>query len=100
MVTTLVINGLVVFLSWLESLKILKHGLLISFILLFLFLALRYNFGNDYIGYFDGFREVNKYSNVTFKDREFHYEAGWLLLCRVFKPLGFFSMVALLAAFN
>ena len=70
-----------------------------SFIIIFLFLALRYNYGNDYVNYLEGFYEIND-SGVSFFSNEHHFEPGWFLLCRLFEPLGFFAMVAVLAAFN
>ncbi len=74
-----------------------KQGLFISFILIFLFLALRFEYGNDYIGYYDRFNQVNIKSFF----RWFPYmELGWLSLIILFKPFGFFSMVFFLAIIN
>jgi hypothetical protein len=93
---------MVVLFAFAEDKKLIKHGLKISFFIIFLFLALRYDYGNDYAGYLDGFYEVNKYSWIDYTSTKelFHYEAGWVFLNRLFEPLGFFAMVAFLAAVN
>jgi hypothetical protein len=89
-----------VFFAWLQSVKVLKHGLFLAFAILFIFLALRYDYGNDYQGYLEGFIEINSYKKVEYFNREFRYEAGWVFLCRVFASSGFFCMIGFLALFN
>lgn len=66
----------------------------LSFLLIFLFLALRYDYGNDYLAYLKHFQEVDR------EELSPRLELAWQLLCLLFKPLGFFAMVAALAAFN
>jgi len=63
----------------------------ISFILIFLFLSLRYEYGNDYINYLTLFKSIN---DVNISSR---VELGWQLLCYLFKPFGFFMMLVVLA---
>ncbi len=97
MIGTLIFNIIAVFFAWLESAKIYKHGLKAALFTVFLFLALRYNFGNDYMGYFDGFYSLN--SDVD----SFYYkgiEVGWLYLSILFLPFGFFTLQFFLAAFT
>jgi len=96
------LNILAVLLAYLDSIKIYKHGLKIAFFLIFLFLALRYDYGNDYRGYLEGFYTINQYSWIDYFNlpEEIHFEAGWIFLNRIFEPLGFFAMVAFLAAVN
>ncbi|MEO8416840.1 MAG: EpsG family protein [Ginsengibacter sp.] len=89
-----------VFFAWLQSMRLFKNGLLIAFVILFVFLALRYNYGNDYRGYFEGFKQINGVTTVQYFSDDYHFEAGWIFLCRIFKPFGFFTMVACLALFN
>jgi transmembrane protein EpsG len=67
------------------------YYLKLSFFIIFIFLALRYEYGNDYISYMDLFYKIDHL------DIGSHIEVGWQLLCLLFKPFGFFVMVAALA---
>lgn len=79
--------------------KQFKYGLEVAWIIICGFLAIRYDFGNDYMGYLAGFEDVNSYP--TFKiDTDDHYEPGWQLLCHLFAPFGFYAMVAVLTIFE
>ena len=71
-----------------------------SFIILFIFLAIRFNFGNDYKEYYEDFFILNRYTSINYFNESFSYEPGWLFLCRVFQSVGFFGMVMFLALFN
>ena len=90
-------NILIVFFAFLESKKIFKNGLFISFLLIFLFLSFRYNYGNDYWSYYKGFQEINRYVEFDIFDKQIHFEPGWVVLCKIFKPVGFFGMVGFLS---
>jgi hypothetical protein len=101
MVVVIALGLLSMFFAWLESSGEYKHGLKISFILIFLFLALRYNFGNDYMEYLKGFIKIERYSASDFFNKNNYYEPGWIFLCWLFnKSFGFFAMVAVLALLN
>lgn len=100
MISVIILGILSVFFALLASRKNLQFGLKVSFLLIFAFLALRYNYGSDYMTYYKDFFTINSYPSINYFDKSFHYEAGWLFLCRVFSPFGFFSMVIVLAAFN
>jgi hypothetical protein len=63
-----------------------------AFLVLFSFLALRYQYGNDYANYLRYFEEG--------EDSLLRLEPGWRLLRALFQPLGFFAMVGVLALFN
>lgn len=76
-----------------------KYGLECAWMLIFAFLALRYNFGNDYNSYYTSFNYISAKSTFAF-DESLHFEKGWQLLCWIFKPIGFFGMVACLTAFE
>jgi len=80
-----------------SSIERAKQGLFVSFILIFLFLALRYKYGNDYIGYYDQFKKVNIKNFFSWMP---YIEWGWLSLLILFKPFGFFSLVFFLALIN
>jgi len=78
-------------------------GLKISIGLVFFFLALRYDFGNDYMSYLNIFNDINGMGSFNpgyffIKGNEF----GWLYLNRLFGlgGLSFFTMIAALALLN
>lgn len=62
-----------------------------SIVLLCLFLALRFKFGNDYMAYYENFNW--SYEELRFYDTEL----GYAFLCQVFHPFGFFGMQIFLA---
>lgn len=104
MVVVLIFNIIAVLFAWLESSGRFKHGLKFSILTVFLFLALRYDYGNDYMGYLNYFLKVNSESHfnpdiIRIKGNEI----GWLYLNRLFGffgPSGFFAMTVVLAAFS
>jgi len=99
MIGTLIFNMIALLFAWLESSGRYKNGLKISFFTIFLFLSLRYNFGNDYMGYLNSFLETNSYNTFNLSSISYKgYEIGWVLLTRLFGPIGFFAMTAILAA--
>jgi len=82
-----------------------KYGFECAFILLACFLAIRYDWGNDYKGYLFGFHEINSYNlNLldwsTLKAYSRNGELGWAFLNVLFKPFGFFSMIIALTVFE
>jgi len=83
-----------------------KYGLEFSFITIAIFLSLRYDFGNDYMTYLKAFNRINNtysLSNLNFRgfyiDGE-HMEIGWIILCLICKPIGFFGMIILTSIFT
>lgn len=96
----ILVGFLSVFCAFLEGKFKFKYGLLISFFIIFVFLALRYDYGNDYVNYLDGFNEINRTLRFDIFDKEIHFEPGWILLCKLFKPVGFFGFVAFLSLLN
>jgi len=93
MIATIILGLLSVLFAYLANNKRLQWGLKASFTLIFLFLALRYNFGNDYEVYFKSF--FGQIQLVTY-EREY----GWRFLCYLFKPIGFFALIAVLSFVN
>jgi len=67
-------------------------GLRISIFILFVFLALRYNFGNDYPSYYKLFYYLDYQGRVDAK-----IEIGYSWLCSFFRPIGFFSLIIFLS---
>ena len=76
-----------------------RYGLEIAWLIIFAFLAIRYDFGNDYLAYKDIFDDINAFHNFLI-DKDEHVEAGWQILCRMFRPFGFQVMVVCLTAFE
>jgi hypothetical protein len=102
MITVAVLNIVVVFLAFFARFKNWEFLLKISFGLLFVFLALRYDYGNDYPGYLKDFMRLS-FSDFTSYSKTTHFEPGWTFLCYLFRPFGvkgFFAMTAVLALFN
>lgn len=76
-----------------------RKGLLFSFFVIFIFLAFRFEYGNDYKNYHELFYDINLYFN-SYLDNPQRLEYGWILLNRTFHPFGFFTLVAFLALIN
>ena len=100
MVATILLGLFTVLFAYLAKYKNTKWGLKVSFSLIFIFLALRYNFGNDYKSYLKAFIDINKYIQFDVFDKSNEFEVGWTILYRIFRPLGFFVMIAVLALIN
>lgn len=100
MIAVVIVGVLAITLALLEDVGVVRFGLIAAFFVLFAFLALRYNFGNDYAAYLAEFEEVNKQSAISFLEYGGHMEVGWVLLCKMCEPIGFFGMVGLLSAFT
>lgn len=98
----------VVLLGILDSIKILKHGLEIAFGVIILISSIRYNFGADYMNYYDGFKLIQKISSIDslfslFRspfDKYEGFELGWVLLNWSFKPIGFVGVTVFTSFFT
>lgn len=100
MQTVILLNILVVTISFFARFKQTKYALEVSFLIIFLFTALRFNFGTDYQSYLKLFSSIHSYSSIFSLNVEFeNIEKGWLILCFIFKPIGFFGMIFVLSAF-
>lgn len=87
--------------TWLQQVGAIKNGMKLSYFLVFLFLALRHDYGNDYSSYFSGYLGLQ-----SLQDKDFYFngnELGWLYLNYFFKSLfgdvGFHVMLASMAGF-
>ncbi len=97
---TVIITGLVaVFFAYFGQFKEYEKGLKIAFLPIFLFLSLRYDYGNDYHAYYEQFQLLQSYGLERFQLYN-KMEIGWVYLNYIFSPLGFFAMVAFLSYFN
>lgn len=86
-------------LTYLESKGRLKGGMKWGFILVTFLGAIHYDYGNDYMAYYELTNQVTKYSFDLEKilSGDYYRDPGWIILCFLFKPLGgFFVMVAVL----
>lgn len=86
-------------LTYLESKGQMKYGMKVGFILLTILGAIHYDYGNDYMPYYELANQVTSYSFDLSKilAGDYYRDSGWVLLCWLFKPFGgFFVMVAVL----
>ncbi len=100
MYITIFVNVLAVLFAYLAKYKEFQFGLKLSFLVIFVFLAIRFDFGNDYMSYYKDFIILNSYSAIDFLDKTLYYEPGWLFLIKVFQPFGFFVLVMFLSLIN
>ena len=100
MLVTSLLGILCVFLVVLESAGKFKRGLIMAFILLFIFLLLRYDFGNDYLAYYKYFIrihdvQIKDLSDFSHYEQNHYYEPGYTYLNKIFPS--FFLLVGCLA---
>ncbi len=99
MIVVASISLLALFLTFLESKFYFKNGMLYGFILVTILGCIHYDYGNDYMSYYDLYNYITSIP-FNFADTfqgNVYKEPGWAFLCYLFKPLGgFFSMVAVL----
>lgn len=101
--TVIIISLLAIIFSYLESIGQMKNGMRWGFIFLGALLALHYDYGNDYPGYYDIYKDITQYSlqDVLNNYTNVHFETGWQLLNWLFSRIsvknGFFLMVAVIA---
>lgn len=100
MYITLILGIFSVFFSYISRDENKKWGLKFSFLLIFIFLALRYNFGNDYLTYLNNFSGISLVDFDELSDYFSTNEPGWMLINWLFRYLGFFSLTIFLAAMS
>lgn len=99
MFASLIISSIAILFAWLARFQNSKYGgLEVAFILLTVFMSIRFNFGNDYSGYLDTFLRIGRYS--YFDPSSENLELGWTFLCWIFQPIGFFGMIIVLTIFE
>jgi len=97
MFATLIISFTAILSAWIVRFQNSKYGgFEVAFILLTIFMSIRYNFGNDYRAYSNLFLELGNYKNHDFV----RTEVGWNFLCWLFQPIGFFGMIIVLTIFE
>ncbi len=86
-------------LTYIESKGRLKGGMKWGFILVTFLGAIHYDYGNDYMSYYELANQITNYSFDLEKilAGDYYRDPGWVILCFLFKSLGgFFVMVATL----
>jgi uncharacterized protein YqgC (DUF456 family) len=94
MLTVIILNIVAVSLAQVAAVRRSERWLAFAFFVVFVFLALRYDYGNDYLNYRRYFEEAGELSG------DVRLELGWQMLCVLFQPVGFFTLVAAVSAFN
>lgn len=100
MIESLIISLVVIIVAYLAKFKEFKYGLEISFIILTTFVAIRYDWGNDYSGYLNAFQRIGGYSSFKEAFDFERFEVGWVFLNWVFQPIGFFGFTIVLTIFE
>jgi len=101
MIGALIFNLISLFFAWTTSFFKSHVGLKLSIFTLFIFLSIRYDYGNDYQNYLDIFHEINNYSSFSLTDLKIKgNEIGWVYINYLFDPFGFFAMQIFLAGFS
>jgi len=101
----LLVSVVSILLAFLESIGKAKYGLVSAFVILTIVFAFRFDFGNDYMGYFSNFQKYLTYTGSLFdfkslKELHSHGEYGWVFLNMIFRPIGFFGFVIVLTIFE
>lgn len=85
------VNFIAVLLSFCAKDKRFSFCFSIAFLLLAIFYGIRYDFGNDYWGYYDAF------VNSKILDFSSAKEPGWHLLMHLCQPMGYFGFIFVLS---
>jgi hypothetical protein len=98
---TISLSLLVIIISYCARYKRAEFALPLSFLIIFIFTAIRFNYGTDYPGYYKMFNSITTFSKIfSTYSKAFQVEKGWLILCYIFKPIGFFGMIFFLSGFT
>lgn len=98
--TIIIISIFVVILSYLSQFKKYRYLFSLSFIIIYIFTAFRYEVGTDYNNYYESFNYISRLSSFDCLDYSiFKVEPSWVILNYIFKPFGFFGFIITLSAF-
>lgn len=89
----LLTNFVAVFFAYCAKSKNKGIGLVASFYVIWIFLSIRYDFGNDYMAYLEMHHD---FQNGKLDD--FNYELGWIIINKLIP--NFFFLIILLSTFN
>jgi transmembrane protein EpsG len=98
MYSFLVLGFFVLLFSFLNKYKNGEWGLLVSFFLIFIFSAFRYNFGNDYFSYLEIYNEINTNVKNSLSGYS-RYEYGWVIINILLCKSSFQSIIILTSLF-
>lgn len=103
MIVVVVCSFIAMLLTYLETKDQFPNGMMMGFLLLGFLGAIHYDYGNDYMAYYDIYDSITAYS-VTMSDifGGFVYkDVGWTILCLLFSHIGgFFVLVAAICIFE
>lgn len=96
---------LALLLTYLETKGMIKNGMFWGFALITFLQVIHYDYGNDYMSYYNTYFEITQYDfnlqNIL--DKELYREPGWAILNYCFRPFGdygFFVLVAVISIFQ
>lgn len=96
---------LALLLTYLDTRGMVKNGMFLGFVLITFLQVVHYDYGNDYMSYYNKYFEITQYDfnlqNIL--DKELYREPGWAILNYCFKPFGdygFFMLVAVISTFQ
>ena len=95
----IIISLAALILTYLDSTNKQSGGMKYAFVLITIVGAIHYDYGNDYMAYYDMYEKVSlvPFNIISVLEGDVLKEPGWALLCYLFKPIGgFFMMVAVL----
>lgn len=98
MIVTIIISLIAILFAFLARYKKFSYGLEIAFIILTMFVAIRYDWGSDYSGYLESFKYVGSFA--SFDPEILRTEPGWNFLNYFFQPIGFFGFTIFLTVFE
>ena len=80
-------------------------GLKAAFVLITIFLGIRYMYGSDYPAYLDLFKQYNTdgipiWDIKGMLESDIYGELGWQILNKLFKPFGYFGLIMALSVFE
>lgn len=102
MYVAILVGILAMFFAYQESSGKYKNSLKWAFIIITIYLGIRYDFGNDYMNYLNSFYRFQSYHGSLLniqelKELQGHGDFGWVYLNLLCRPLGFFGMIIFLA---
>lgn len=89
--------------TFLESKGMFRNGMNWGFALIAILGAIHYNYGNDYMDYYNLAKTIynSPFNLKSIIAGDFYRDTGWVLLTYAFKPIGgFFTMIAVLNFFQ
>lgn len=101
MLTTAIVNSIAVLFAFGSNFKTGKYALFASVSVIFLFMALRYDYGIDYMEYYDAFEEISYLSFAELHEASL-VDWGYVFSNWLFARLGmnFFCFVAVVTLFQ